>query len=1343
MNNAVRSRRARTIRPELTILEERTVPAVIADLAQPHEANSILVQFKSVTQATNFNAASVLRGVTMSGEVAPILVPGLRQITFDPSQYSISKVLTAFGNQPSVGYAEPNYTMFADVVPNDPSFGNLWGMNNTGQTIGGQAGTADADIDAPEAWDMTHGSGNFVIAVIDTGVDYNHPDLAANMWTNPGEIAGNGTDDDGNGFVDDVHGWDFVNNDNDPMDDHNHGTHCSGTIGGVGDNGVGVAGVNWDVQIMALKFLRASGSGPISAALGCLNYAVMMNVKVSSNSWGGGGFDNAFNTALNNARSKGHIFVAAAGNAGRDNDVTPNYPSNYPQDNVVAVAATDNRDAKAGFSSWGKTTVDLAAPGVNTLSTTRNNTYSFFSGTSMATPHVAGAVALVWDLHPNLTYSEVISRILGTVDVIPSMNGLVVTNGRLNLQKATFNTAPAGVADAYTTPQDTTLNIAAPGVLANDTDGDKDALTAVLNTQATNGTATVASDGSFQYVPQAGYFGPDSFTYVARDAKTSSAPITVNLTILRGNQAPVAVDDVYLVTPGRPLSIAAPGVLTNDTDADDPLSALSVVLVTNTTLGPLTLNPDGSFSYTPPRRMPTNDSFQYRVFDGKDYSNVATVFLRTSLGSPPVSQPDVYVAAQNTPLNGNVLTNDSDPDGDPLTAIKVTDPLNGALILNSDGTFTYTPANGYVGPDSFTYVANDGFYNGNTVKVAIRVDAVPVANPDSYATAPGIPLLITAPGVLANDTDADGDPLTATLGTGPTNGTITFNADGSFIYSPNAGYTGPDQFTYTASDGSYASTPATVSIAVGKPPQANPDSYTTSTLPLSIPAAKGVLINDSSPNSNPLAARLITGPATGTVTLNADGSFTYSAPVGFTGTVTYTYVANDGVFDSNVATVTITVQGAGGAPIANDNTYSTTMGRQLIVPTPGVLANDSDPDGDPLDAILNSGPSNGTLQFFPNGSFFYRPNLLFTGTDSFTYVASDGRNISNVATVTINVTSFPVPQPQPIPSRRVVEGQEVGGRFKVFSGETGQEFFGVTPYPNFNGSIRIAVADYTRDGVPDVVVGAGPQAGLGTGLRPRVYDGNTGQLVPGILGFGFTPFGDTYRGGIQVAAGDINGDTRPDLVFAADDQTVSPSVRVYDGATGTLMSGWLGGFTPYTGFPTGGVRIAVGDVTSDKRDDIITAPGSGASPLVRVFDSAAGTFGAAQIASFNAYSTPLSAGIYVAAGDLDGDGKAEIITGAELNPDGHVRVFSGTGTALRSLFVNAPTVGAVRVAAGDINGDSKLDLVVGAQTTGFGGTRARVYDATTLQEMLVNPGQFIYDGIYNDAVFVAALNKVS
>ncbi len=292
--------------------------------------------------------------------------------------------------------------------------------------------------------DRQAGSSSVIVANIDTGVDYNHPDLAANIWTNPGEIPGNGIDDDGNGYVDDVRGWDFANNDNDPMDDQGHGTHTAGTIAAVGNNATGVTGVAWRAKIMPLKFITASGSGTSLGAAQAILYAASMGAKISSNSWGGGGFSQTIENAINTANQSGMLFVTAAGNANANNDTTVSYPCNSTLPNVLCVAATDHNDQKASFSNYGAVNVDLGAPGVSILSTVPAGTcgmcnssgYRYASGTSMATPHVSGAAALLRAQLPSLTPVAVKNILMQSVDPIAALSGKMVTGGRLNISKA-------------------------------------------------------------------------------------------------------------------------------------------------------------------------------------------------------------------------------------------------------------------------------------------------------------------------------------------------------------------------------------------------------------------------------------------------------------------------------------------------------------------------------------------------------------------------------------------------------------------------------------------------------------------------------------------------------------------------------------------------------------------------------------------------------------------------------------------------------------------------------------------------------------------------------------------
>ena len=404
-------------------------------------AQEVLVKFREGN--SSFKGLAQLSAALDADEVRG--VGGIGVLLVHSRSKSAAALLNELAGRADVLYAEPNYIVTAvDNVPNDSSFPQLWGLQNTGQIILGVPGLPGADISAAPAWDITTGSTANVVAVVDTGIDYNHPDLAANIWSAPADFTvtiGSMTINCAAG----THGFNAINNTCNPLDDNNHGTHCSGTIGAVGNNNMGVAGVNWTASIMGAKFLNAGGSGTTEGAINAVEFVVQAkaafadtagaNVRVLSNSWGGGGFSQALLDEILRANDSDMLFAAAAGNNNSNNDIIAFYPANYAAPNVVAVAATDNRDLRAGFSNFGANTVHLGAPGVNVLSTVRNNAYAYFSGTSMATPHVSGAAALVLSVCA-LDTPTLIATLLGAVDPIDSLNGITITGGRLNVNAA-------------------------------------------------------------------------------------------------------------------------------------------------------------------------------------------------------------------------------------------------------------------------------------------------------------------------------------------------------------------------------------------------------------------------------------------------------------------------------------------------------------------------------------------------------------------------------------------------------------------------------------------------------------------------------------------------------------------------------------------------------------------------------------------------------------------------------------------------------------------------------------------------------------------------------------------
>lgn len=412
-------------------LEDRTVPAPL------YVDNQILL-----TPRADADAGGVIAGVRATG-----LVDTVRPLGFGiylatlKAGVAVTAAVPAVGGVAGVKNAGPNYKIYPTAVPNDPNFldGKKWEHRNTGQS----GGVSGADSRSTNAWDFGTGTGDTVVAIIDGGVDYNHPDLAANMWRNTGEVAGDGVDNDGNGFVDDVNGYNFASGTGDIMADRNqdtpHGTHVAGIVGAVGNNGVGVVGATWRTRLMGLTlFSGGANSGAYSTAIEAINYAATMGAKISNNSWGGGApIDPIFQQALDGARAKGHIFVAAAGNGAYDNDTGNFTPSNYygVVDNVVSVAAADRNDQMAGFSQWGKKKVTLGAPGVEIYSTFPDNSYGYLDGTSMASPQVTGALAAFWDANPDFTYTEVIDALKRSVRKLPAFQDKTDTGGVLDMEK--------------------------------------------------------------------------------------------------------------------------------------------------------------------------------------------------------------------------------------------------------------------------------------------------------------------------------------------------------------------------------------------------------------------------------------------------------------------------------------------------------------------------------------------------------------------------------------------------------------------------------------------------------------------------------------------------------------------------------------------------------------------------------------------------------------------------------------------------------------------------------------------------------------------------------------------
>ena len=418
--------------------------------------DEIIVRFEAGVDAAE---RAAIRGEAGTALERALPIRGMQLLDVTPGRSALAAE-RMLEREEGVLYAEPNVTRRLFLRPNDPLFSQLWGMENTGQIIG-TPGTPDADTDAADAWDVAGGAG-VVVAVVDSGVDASHPDLAPNAWRNAGESGSgresNGADDDGNGIVDDWRGWDFVDDDSNPADENDHGTHLAGTIGARRGNALGVAGVADNSPLMALRVFDAGGSGTVADAISAYAYAAAKGARVVNLSFGSGRAFRSEQDAI--AALPGMLFVAAAGNGGLDgigddNDRAPQYPCAYPVPNLVCVAASDNRDRLARFSNFGASSVDLGAPGVDILSTLPGGSYEWHDGTSMAAPHVSGAAALLWGAAPSASASAIRSALLAGTDTRPGLSGRTVTGGRLNVLtslRTLLGPGPASPAPAQVAP---------------------------------------------------------------------------------------------------------------------------------------------------------------------------------------------------------------------------------------------------------------------------------------------------------------------------------------------------------------------------------------------------------------------------------------------------------------------------------------------------------------------------------------------------------------------------------------------------------------------------------------------------------------------------------------------------------------------------------------------------------------------------------------------------------------------------------------------------------------------------------------------------------------------------
>ncbi|AOE49532.1 S8 family serine peptidase [Kangiella sediminilitoris] len=594
-----------------------------------------------------------------------------------PSGQDPKDVVARLKRNPNVEYAELNGLLYPSVVPNDPQYSQLWGMPK---------------ISAEQGWEMEMGSKDIVVGVIDTGFDYTHPDLQANIWVNPNEVPDNGVDDDGNGYIDDIHGISAINDNGNPQDTHYHGTHVAGTIGATGNNGVGVVGVNWNTNMVGCSFLGSSG-GTTADAIQCIDYMVDLtnrgvNVRVLNNSWGGGAFSQSLKDAIIAADNAGMLFVAAAGNDAVDNDQFDSWPANYDVPNVMSIASTTSTDAMSSFSQWGATTVDMGAPGSSIYSTVTGNDYNVLSGTSMATPHVAGAAALVLASAPNLTTADVKNILMSSGDPISSLEGLTVTGKRLNVENA-LNMAGAGGPGYYllTTPGSRTVNQGSP----TDYTIDMNAVGGYTGT-ATFSASAPGLNADISFSNSSVNANGSTVMTVATNDQTALGEYTITVTAVDG-EITESTDVSLLVYPVGTFT----GTFENTTPVaipdNDPTGINSIINVGMAlTITDLTVNVDISHTYISDLVVtltsPLGQTVTLHDKTGGSADDLVATYsldqydLTEAYGDWVLNVSDNVGADTGTLNNWSMeITGGADPGTNLPPTVSVSDPVDGSLFL--------------------------------------------------------------------------------------------------------------------------------------------------------------------------------------------------------------------------------------------------------------------------------------------------------------------------------------------------------------------------------------------------------------------------------------------------------------------------------------------------------------------------------------------------------------------------------------------------------------------------------------------------------------------------------------
>ena len=737
----------------------------------------VLVRYRANTGAVERERAEFH---IEADEVEPVGRRGAQRVR--SRRLDTRALLEALSANPDVEFVEPNFVIRLETVATDAWFSHLWGLFNSGQPILGSSGIAGSDIAAAQAWDITTGSRDTVIGVVDTGIDYTHSDLAANMWRAPrafSVVIGGVTITCAAG----TYGFNAITNTCNPFDDHSHGTHVAGTIGAVGNNGIGVAGVNWVASLMGLKFLSSSGSGTTANAIKAIEFAIQAratlgagaNVRILSNSWGGGGFSTALRNQIEAANNADMLFVAAAGNSAVNTDSVPHYPSSYTNANVISVAATTNRDQRASFSNWGPNSVDLGAPGQSIVSTVPNQDYSYFNGTSMATPHVAGVAALVLATCPRTT-AQLRDILLSTVDPIAALTGLTTTGGRLN--------ADAAVRRCLATPSTVAITASAGMISVDVNDAPGNAKDWVgLSCSASGGNSAYSA---WKYLNNTMSAPSTGTTDATITFPAPTGPTTCNARLFLNNgQTLLATSNT--VTIASPATLAAspsvvvagstvtvtvadsPGAPTDWIGlyrANDPDGALLQWVYLN---GTRSAPPSGLSSATVQMTAPSGQaSYNARLFANNSFAKLAVsnVF---DVQVPPPSPPAVTVSTPNVSAGASIPftvaggpANQNDWVG--LFETSAADAgfiqwfyLNGSRTAPSSGIanaslqFTAPSAGGTY---EVRFFANNGFARlATSAPITVTAGAIPTVVVQSTTVMQGQPISFTVSGGPANIKD--------------------------------------------------------------------------------------------------------------------------------------------------------------------------------------------------------------------------------------------------------------------------------------------------------------------------------------------------------------------------------------------------------------------------------------------------------------------------------------------------------------------------------------------------------------------------------------------------------------